>query len=255
MDITNLIQEAIAEGDEKWMVRKNLADYRTKGQTVSRELPTEANTETPEETPELPPAVPETPETTRRPKRQGATGDPTQTVHEPPSSSEETAKVYDNNERVRPEYNHRTGRLLSLSEEQVDWWNRELCTLSADLLKEKQYSGRLLYKIEELERYKARSEVLIFGPNNAIVPSECRHEFIVGEFVSHLHHKGKTFRQFYDSKDWKAIQWVAVFGCQSERLWVRLLCAYVTDRAMLEGVYIMAENVSPDDVLDIAIIE
>lgn len=185
MDIPNLIQEAIAEGDEKWIIRNK----KSNGHWVSAE--------------------------------------------------------------------------------QIDWWNRALSTQRTDLIKEKQYSGgllykieelekykaRLLYKIEELEGYKARSEVLIFGPNKATVPSECRHEFIVGEFVSHLHHKGKTFRQFYDSKDWKAIQWVAVFGCQSERLWVRLLCAYVTDRAMLEGVYIMAENVSPDDVLDIAIIE
>lgn len=54
----------------------------------TRELPPAVNTETPEGTLELPPAVhTETPETTRRPKRQGATGDQTQTVHEPPPPS------------------------------------------------------------------------------------------------------------------------------------------------------------------------
>lgn len=146
----------------------------------------------------------------------------------------------------------------------IDWWNEQLSTKNKQLIREKQHSGQLSYKVEELQRCKERLErtdelprckarleradVLIFG--SKIDPSEYRHEYTVGEFFSHPHYRGKSFRQFYESNDWKAINWVAVFGCNSSRAWVRALSKYVADRVFIDGVYIMEEGVSTDDVVE-----
>lgn len=151
-----------------------------------------------------------------------------------------------------------------VSKANINWWNEQLSTKSKELCKEKQYSGQLIYKIEELQRCKerlertdelprckarlARADVLIFGSKHS--PSEYRHEYTVGEFFSHPHYRGKSFRQFYESNDWKAINWVAVFGCHSSRAWVRALSKYVADRVFIDGVYVMEEGVSPNDVVE-----
>lgn len=133
----------------------------------------------------------------------------------------------------------------------IDWWNEQLSTKNKQLIREKQHSGQLSYKVEELQGCKARLEradVLIFG--SKIDPSEYRHEYTVGEFFSHPHYRGKSFRQFYESNDWKAINWVAVFGRNSPRAWVRALSKYVADRVFIDGVYIIEEGVETDDVVE-----
>jgi len=138
-----------------------------------------------------------------------------------------------------------------VSKATIDWWNETLSRQNKEIIKEKQYSGQLIYKVEELQRCKARLEradTLIFG--STLTPTKYRHEYTVGVFTSHPQYRGWSFRQFYESKDWKVINWVGVFGSDSSRAWVRDLSKYVTDRAFVDGAYIMEEGVSSDDVTE-----
>tara|TARA_Y100000768_G_scaffold169695_1_gene127032 strand:- start:2658 stop:3218 length:561 start_codon:yes stop_codon:yes gene_type:complete len=151
-----------------------------------------------------------------------------------------------------------------VSKATIDWWNETLSRQNKKIIEEKQYSGRLICKVEELERCKERLEktselqrckarleradALIFG--STLTPTKYRHEYTVGVFTSHPQYRGWSFRQFYESKDWKVINWVGVFGSDSSRAWVRDLSKYVTDRAFVDGAYIMEEGVSPDDVTE-----